>query len=76
MYTYVIVEETYKNQDCGEYSGYGIKAYYNEIFIQYIADITHDKTSLESLVSLYNEHQLYAAHLLDAVEDFIIGTFY
>ena len=60
-------------------TSYGIAAYAESVedgtatIVVSVHDITTDKQALDELVSLCNRLELSTVHLMDVVEDFLVG---
>ena len=76
--TYGVAEEIYSiGTDLR--TSYGIAAYADSAedgtatIVASIHDVTTDKQALDELVSLCNRLELSTVHLVDVVEDFLVG---
>ena len=76
--TYGVTEEKY-SLGTSFRTSYGIAAYADSAdggtatIVTSIHDVTSDKQAIDELVSLCNQLELPAVHLMDVVEDFIAG---
>lgn len=71
MYKYIVVEEHLEHPDIGTYTSYGIKAMRGTEAVEFVSDVSVDKTFVEALARCCTDLQLDPIHLFDVVEDAI-----
>ena len=69
MIKYYIFEEELSDKDIGKYCTYGVYTSDN----RKISDVSLDYERLEDLIKRMNEGELHPIHLMDVIEDFLIG---
>ena len=67
---YLVLQETAVHPDLGPYRTYGI-AVGDEMYMDYIHDISTYKDRVEYIVEMFNRNGLAPVHFREAVEDWL-----
>ncbi len=71
MYRYSTIEESFDDEELGNYISYGITVRSNGETIMTISDMSLNRELVDELVSRCNSLQLDPLHLYDVIEDAI-----
>lgn len=72
MIIYKVAEQAYRNEETGEYTGFGIGAYAADgREIAFVPDVFLQREPADALVRLCNTLGLAPVHLMDVIEDAI-----
>ncbi len=70
-YIYTLNLNTVADENGKNHLTYGIDVFHNNRTALSIPDISTEKTRMEELVKLINEHNLSIIHIYDIIEDFL-----